>query len=111
MIYDSKEFVGNIIKNARKKYGYTQSLLSEKIGMSEKNLGNIENGKQYPLLNNFLRILEVLNLSVEDFGVNSAKVNNTNKEKLLEKIYCLNEDEALHFLDILKSVESLKKLK
>ena len=110
MIYDSKEFVGTIIKEARKKFGYTQAVLSEKIGMSEKNLGNIENGKQYPLLNNFFRILEVLNLSVADFGVNQRVSDNEFKAQLLKEIYFMPESEAKYFLEIVKSVQSIKKI-
>ena len=111
MIYDSKKFIGNIIKKARKKFGYTQADLSEKIGMSEKNLGNIENGKQYPLLNNFFRLLEILNLSIEDFGVNLAKTETPNKSKLLQEIFYLSEDEAKYYFEILSSISSIRKLK
>ena len=56
MIYDDKKFIGKIIKNARKKLKLTQAELAEKIDMSEKNLGNIEKGKQFPQINNFFRI-------------------------------------------------------
>jgi transcriptional regulator with XRE-family HTH domain len=45
-MYNNKSFIGNIIRNARKKAKLSQAELSEKLGMSEKNLGNIENGRQ-----------------------------------------------------------------
>ena len=64
MMYDDKKFIGEIIKNARKNLKMRQSELAEKIDMSDKNLGNIENGKQFPQINNFFKILEVLNLSI-----------------------------------------------
>ena len=57
MIYDDKKFIGKIIKNARKSAKLTQAELAEKIDMSEKNLGNIENGKQFPQVNNFLKTI------------------------------------------------------
>ena len=69
MIYDDKKFIGNVIRNARKQAKFSQAELSEKLGMTEKNLGNIENGRQYPQVNNFLKIIEVLNLSLKDFVV------------------------------------------
>lgn len=69
MIYDDKIFIGKIIKNARKKAGLNQSELAEMIDMCDKNIGNIENGKQFPQVNNFLHLIEVLELSLEDFGV------------------------------------------
>ena len=108
MIYDSKQFVGNIIKNARKRLGLKQVTLAEQIGMSEKNLGNIECGKQYPLLNNFFRILEVLKLSVSDFGVITTEIPTPSKDELLKEIYCLSEDDSKHLLSIIKSIKSIK---
>lgn len=88
MIYDDKKFIGKVIRNARKKAKLNQAELSEKLGMSEKNLGNIENGRQYPQVNNFLRIIEVLNLTLEDFGVNSSErqIKNEEKNNLISKI-------------------------
>lgn len=87
MIYDDKKFIGNVIRNARKHAKLNQAELSEKLGMSEKNLGNIENGRQYPQVNNFLRIIEVLNLSLEDFGVRlTKKSDNEAKSELISKI-------------------------
>ena len=43
MIYDDKKFIGEVIKKARKESGLRQSVLAERIGMTDKNLGNIEN--------------------------------------------------------------------
>ena len=73
MIYDEKKFIGNVIRNARKRAKLSQAQLAERVEMSDKNLGNIENGKQFPQVNNFLRIIEVLSLSLEDFGINIEK--------------------------------------
>ena len=88
MIYDDKKFIGKVVRNARKKARLNQSELSEKLCMSEKNLSNIENGRQYPQVNNFLRIIEVLNLTLKDFGVNSCErpILDEVKEHLVSKI-------------------------
>lgn len=95
MIYDDKKFIGNVIRNARKQAKLNQAELSEKLGMSEKNLGNIENGRQYPQVNNFLRIIEVLNLSLEDFGVKlNRKSKNEMKAQLISKILSSSDNKA-----------------
>jgi len=88
MIYDDKKFIGNVIRNARKQAKLNQAELSEKLGMSEKNLGNIENGRQFPQVNNFLRIIQELNLSLEDFGIIKQKTicDNKIKQELISKI-------------------------
>ena len=88
MIYDDKKFIGKVVRNARKKARLNQSELSEKLCMSEKNLSNIENGRQYPQVNNFLRIIEVLNLTLKDFGVNcyDSQMQDEVKASLVSKI-------------------------
>ncbi len=88
MIYDDKKFIGSVIRNARKQAKMNQAELSEKLCMSEKNLSNIENGRQYPQVNNFLRIIEVLNLTLKDFGVNRSDHSELSLEKnnLISKI-------------------------
>lgn len=109
MIYDDKKFIGDVIKKARKEANLKQSVLAEKIGMTDKNLGNIENGKQYPQLNNFFRLLEVLNLSVNDFGVKTRASQNDIREKLLHEIYVSSEKELQIYLEILNSLKKLVK--
>ena len=81
------KFIGSVIRNARKTAKLNQAELSEKLGMSEKNLGNIENGRQYPQVNNFLKIIEVLDLKLGDFGVRISDTKTiNNKSKLISKI-------------------------
>ena len=109
MIYDDKKFIGDVIKKARKEANLKQSVIKEKIGMTDKNLGNIENGKQYPQLNNFFRLLEVLNLSVNDFGVKTRASQNDIREKLLHEIYVSSEKELQIYLEILNSLKKLVK--
>lgn len=107
MIYDDKKFIGEIIKKARKNLKLTQAELAEKIDMSEKNLGNIEKGKQFPQINNFFRLLEVLNLSVRDFGVNYKDKLDEKREKLLQKIYLLDSNEIEIYTKMIDFVDCL----
>ncbi len=92
-----KKYIAQIIQNARKKQGLKQSQLAEKIGISEKHLSKIETGKNYPALDNFLKIIKILNISIKDLGLNDTdevseqkiylrKIINTSSEKQL-KIY------------------------
>ncbi len=110
MIYDDKQFIGKIIKKARKNAKLSQAQLCEKVDMSDKNLGNIENGKQFPMLNNFFRLMEVLKLSLEDFGVNtetSLNIKNS-KTKLLKYILYSNEKEAEIYLTLIEYLNEIK---
>lgn len=90
-----KKVIAQIIQDSRRKAGLKQSELAEKIGISEKHLSKIETGKNYPALDTFLKILDVLNLTLGDFGLQSIpkdypnkmflqKVINTSSEKQLD---------------------------
>ena len=70
--YDDKEFLGKKIKQLRVNSKLSQAELSEKIGMTEKNLSNIERGLQVPALNSFLRLLDVLNVSLTEFCISTS---------------------------------------
>ena len=94
MIYDDKKFIGAVIKSARKSFGLSQYELAEMVDMCDKNIGNIENGKQFPQVNNFLKLIEVLGLKIEDFGVklsNSAFGNE--RMNLVKLILASNQKE------------------
>ena len=108
MLYDDKKFIGSVIKNARKKANLSQAELAELINMCDKNLGNIENGKQFPQVNNFLKIIETLRISLEDFGVKEYKnKSDTNKEELLKIIYSATQQKTQIYLEALNFINKI----
>ena len=107
-LYDDKRFIGQVIKKARKNAKLNQAELAEKIGMSDKNLGNIENGSQYPMIYNFFRLLEELDLSIEDFGVNINIEKQNKRQNLLKIIYNATELELDVYYDVINSISRLK---
>lgn len=105
MIFCDKEYIANIIQKARKQKGLKQSELAEKIGISEKHLSKIETGKNYPALDNFLKIIEVLGLSLKDFGVDSTDATSINKIKLQKLINTASEKQIDIYLDVLENLQ------
>lgn len=106
MLYDDKKFIGSVIRNARKNMGLSQAELSEKIGMTDKNLGNIENGKQFPQVNNFLKIMEELQLTVEDFGSRIYPKTSNADIELLKIILSASKKENDVYLSVIKALKS-----
>lgn len=106
MIYDDKKFIGSIIKKARKRAKLTQADLAEKIDMSEKNLGNIENGKQYPQINNFFRMAEILNLTLEDFGVDSKmdEYQKLIRDVMMRELMLTNPEDLAIYCEIIRLI-------
>ena len=54
------------IKEARKKLGFSQEKLANKIGVSKVTICWYENGDRVPSLDNFLKLSDVLNLSLDE---------------------------------------------
>ena len=107
-LYDDKEFIGKKIKQLRTKAKLSQAELSEKIGMTEKNLSNIERGLQIPALNSFLRLLDVLNVPLSEFGITAKDTENKSRDELIKEIYLSNTKEIDAYLNIIKTVKNLK---
>ena len=80
-----KKYIAQILQNARKKKGLKQAQLAEMIGISEKHLSKIETGKNYPALDNFLKLVEILNLSLKDFGLNITDEISLKKQYLQKR--------------------------
>lgn len=90
----SKENIAKVIQNARREANLTQLELAEKIGISEKHMSKIETGKNYPALDTFLKILETLNLTLGDFGLQNTPEKYPNK-LLLQKIIDTSSEKQL----------------
>ena len=57
--------LGEAIKAARKKKGWSQTELAYRIGMEKSNLSVIENGKSNPQILTIVRICSALNVSMD----------------------------------------------
>lgn len=81
-----KNGIGAIIREQRKRLGYTQEFVAEKMGISEKHYSRIESDKYYPSLPTFFSLIKVLELNLEAFSEESK-----NKRKI--------EKDILHLLE------------
>lgn len=107
-LYDDKKFIGKKIKQLRTNAKMSQAELSEKIGMTEKNLSNIERGLQIPALNSFLRLLNELKIPLSEFGIDYNPTNNPAREELIKEIYLSTPKEIDAYLNIIKTIKNLK---
>ena len=108
MLYDDKKFIGNVIKIARKNAKMSQAELAELINMCDKNLGNIENGKQFPQVNNFLKIIETLNIPLKNFGVKENKNQKDDiQDELLKIIYSASKEKVKIYLEAIKFIDKI----
>lgn len=104
MLNIDKVYVGKVIQQKRKDLGLKQSELAEMVGISEKHLSKIETGKNYPALDNFFKIAEILKLSLKDFvseGIDAADVS-SNKNKLKMIVNIATEQQVNGYLDMIE---------
>ncbi len=104
MELDDKNIIGSIIKKYRIKHQMTQAELAEKVGLSEKHLGQIERGAFQPNIINFFKIINVLNINLSNFGFSNS-LNNQQKE-LLALINSSTDEEINLFIDIIKNIKN-----
>ncbi len=97
-------FIAEKIKRQRKRLNLTQASLATKVGLTEKQISRIESGTNYPTLDNFFKILEALNLRLEDFSIESSKISET-KEELLSLINLTDEKILKSYLKVLKALK------
>lgn len=111
MIYEDKKFIGKTIQTIRKKANIKQSELAEKIGISEKHLSKIETGKNFPSLDNFLKMAEVLKFNLEDFGIQTKSDTNKYRQNLLKIAYTSSDFEAKSYCEIIEMLNKIMKSK
>ncbi|MBQ8460290.1 helix-turn-helix transcriptional regulator [bacterium] len=96
MVFCDKEFIGKKIKEFRKKAKLTQAQLAEKTGISETHMSKIEIGANAPTVENFLKIIEALDIPIDEFGINIKSKKSEIRENFLKFIY-ENSDSNLEF--------------
>ena len=100
-----KQQIAQIIQRARQDAKLKQSELAEKIGISEKHLSKIETGKNLPSLESFLKIINVLDLSLGDFRLNSVSSEYPNKQFLQKIINTSTEKQLDTYADVISALQ------
>lgn len=101
---------GNKLKELRKAKGLTQQALAEKANIDDKHLCRIENGKYFPTYSTLNKILNALNLTVEEAGLNLEQIEINKNPIMIKALQILNSaknDEELNcYLQGLKVIQS-----
>ena len=101
-----KTDIGQKIKYFRKKRGMTQEELAEKVDLSEKHISKIETGIHQPSIIAFFKIVKVLNIGIEEFGLSLKTESNTIKEEIMSIINNSTDYELEFMLPIIKTLQN-----
>jgi len=88
-----KQELGKKIKYIRKKKGYTQEMLSEIIGISQKALSSIETGENFVTADTLDKLIKTLDITTEElFATNNVKSPKELIRKINQNIALIGED-------------------
>ena len=101
---DNKKLLGKRLRELRKRNNLNQEKLAELAGFESSNaISNIENGYNYPSIQNLEKILNVLNSSfVEIFDFQHKQ----NKNELIKEIKTKLEENPERIEDIYKIISA-----
>ena len=105
---NSKLQIGEQIKKFRVRRGLTQNDLAEKIGLTEKQISKIETGVHYPKFENFVKIMEVLNVDMKDFDCESiSKKNSSELNSIFKTLNRATDEELKYYYKLVKQLENM----
>ena len=58
--------IGEYIKDARERKGYSQKELAEKAGINKSNIGHWERGQTFPSIINLIPVADVLGMTLDE---------------------------------------------
>lgn len=101
---DIKKIFGQNLKKLRQEKKLTQEIFAESVGMATKTINAIENGRQFPKLENFEKICEVYKISPHELLIARNEISDYSKSKLImQTVYQLENLSK-------KEVETINKL-
>lgn len=96
-----KQFVGNKIRELRKKKKMSQKELGEKIGVQHNTISSYENATNAPEQNSLFKIAQALDIKVDDLFP-SVSPDASNDE--LERTLRMTKDLGVNDINLLKSL-------
>ena len=105
----NKTNIGKIIQKLRKDKNLTQEELAEKIDLSTNYLSKVERGLSVSNVEALLKMADVLNFTLDDFGVNTDSRIDETKKELVKRILSSSEKEIKAYTELLDTMQSIVK--
>lgn len=104
---DKLKLFGKRIKELRKKNGYTQEQLSEKLGIFPKQIGNIETGNCFTTMVNLEKLSKIFDIEIRDLF---DFEHQSSREDIINKInYWINTSTDEELKNIYRLISVIKK--
>ena len=99
----NKKDIGQKIKEFRNRKGLTQAELAEAVHMHEKQISRIEAGVHFPTFDNFVKILEILDVGLKDFDI--PKPQEDLRQKALRIITQADNLDLIFYTPVLEALQ------
>lgn len=106
----NKSAIGKIIQKLRKDKNLTQEELAERIDLSTNYLSKVERGLSVLNVEAFLKMADVLDFSLEDFGIKADTKIDKSKKELIQRILSSSEKEIKAYSELLDTMDSIVKI-
>lgn len=100
-----KENIGKTIKKYRKAKKLTQMELGQCIGVGQRQIALIENGKSYPSFQTTIKIAETFDITLSDLFSENEILKEDIENKILKLIKNFTQDELLQLYKIMKVIK------
>ena len=97
MLFDDKKFIADKIKLARKRAKLTQEELAEKIGITSKQVSRLELATYVPSLPTFMKIIKVLEINFNEFGLDNYSNLDKDREEFIKLILSIPDNQLRYF--------------
>jgi transcriptional regulator with XRE-family HTH domain len=108
----TEEIIAINTMRLRKEFGFTQFMLSEKSGITQGMLSDIENSRSNPSIKTLERLAQALNVSVLEL-MKDPEINNQSLKDKLEAVEQLSDEKRKVLETVLEALlheEQLQKL-
>ena len=106
----NKSAIGKIIQKLSKDKNLTQEELAERIDLSTNYLSKVERGLSVLNVEAFLKMADVLDFSLEDFGIKADTKIDKSKKELIQRILSSSEKEIKAYSELLDTMGSIVKI-
>ena len=97
---NNKQLLGKRIKELRKRKGMKHEQLAESVGLEPTLISNIENGYNYPSIQNLEKITKILNIKLKDVFTFEQYNDNSNLINAITDLLEKNPDKVKDFYKI-----------
>ena len=106
LLETDKQIIGQKIREFRKLKKLTQFELAEMVDLNEKQISRIEMGLNYPTYTTFVKLIDILDIDIENLIKNTSENISPIENKISYLIKNSNEQELEFYYQVLKTLKS-----